>query len=81
MVEGKAHINSDVYSLGVILCQLFAEEFSGKSALGKLMEEGKKEEKLDRRTVIFLKNLTDQMTIKLPGLRIGIIEIDRAIRN
>lgn len=43
LLEGKAHINSDVFSLGVLLIQLFAEEFSNKGALGKLLEEVKKE--------------------------------------
>jgi hypothetical protein len=43
LLEGKAHINSDVFSLGVLLIQLFAEEFSSKGALGKLLEEVKKE--------------------------------------
>ena len=42
ILEGKAHINSDVFSLGVLLRQLFSEEFSSKSTLVKLLEEGKK---------------------------------------
>lgn len=71
VLEGRAHIHSDVFSLGVLLGRLFAEEFS---------VPGKLEERLDRRSVLFLKSLADQMTVQLPDARKGILEVDRALR-